>query len=136
MNTGIFAVSVIGNFTKANPGRWADETYAESCWGYRAPIPEYEPSFVDGYYRIAPPNAKQANFVVFCDMTTDGGGWTAVDGFQIRDQWGADITELAGTCAYDDEIQGPGYPGGNKEIQLLPQHCCYLRYSQDDISIL
>lgn len=58
---------------------WADGTFAISCEAYiRSPDPvhPYSGATGDGVYRIAP--AYAAPFDVYCDQTTDTGGWTLV----------------------------------------------------------
>lgn len=57
---------------------WSDGSLAPSCAGYRNPggLAQYSGSVGDGLYRIQP--AGQAA-TVFCDMSTDGGGWTRLN---------------------------------------------------------
>lgn len=58
---------------------WSDGSLATSCAGYRNPSApaQYSGSVGDGLYRIQP--AGQAASTVFCDMSTDGGGWTRLN---------------------------------------------------------
>jgi hypothetical protein len=61
--------------------KWADDTFATSCNGYRNPTGDYTYTGLtgDGIYTIDPDGAGgSAEFDVYCDMTTDGGGWTEV----------------------------------------------------------
>jgi hypothetical protein len=57
--------------------RWADGTYAGSCNGYKNPGAgySYAGDTGDGAYTI---ESGGETFDVFCDMTSDGGGWTLV----------------------------------------------------------
>ena len=71
---------LVGPGTPDAPRQWGDDTTAASCQEYRFPRQpyRYEGAVGDGFYRIAPPG-RGVTATVFCDMTTDGGGWTAID---------------------------------------------------------
>ncbi len=58
---------------------WADGTLASSCNAYRNPVSPrvYSGDVGDGVYRVQPAGASMYQDV-FCDMTSDGGGWTLV----------------------------------------------------------
>ena len=61
-----------------------------------------DPSLADGVYSITPPGEETMD--VYCDMTTDGGGWTLVAKISANDQvdrWGYDAAIYR-----DDSILG------------------------------
>ncbi len=92
-----------GNLTENSPGRWSDGTLAESCEAYRRPDDPnyaYAGSTRDGKYRIEPSNST-APFVVTCDMTTDGGGWTRIRRCVAENR-------LGGTLQTQGDIQRKG----------------------------
>ncbi|MBM4254179.1 MAG: hypothetical protein FJ146_19615 [Deltaproteobacteria bacterium] len=72
------SIPIVINGTSRN---WSDGTYAISCNAYRSGsgLYTYTGDTGDGVYTIDPDGAGgSAAFTVYCDMTTEGGGWTAV----------------------------------------------------------
>lgn len=75
--TKSYAVTVNNNVKNQGSYRtWSDGTVAASCKGYMSPTAPnvYQGATGDGVYRIKPAGSS-STVDVFCDMTTDGGGW-------------------------------------------------------------
>jgi hypothetical protein len=75
--TFTFVAQAVKNVVLANGVRgWGDGTAAKSCKEYRSPTDGYAYSGAtgDGLYKIQPPGGAVTN--LYCDMATDGGGWT------------------------------------------------------------
>ncbi len=73
---------IVGALTEADPGRWSDGAVAARCDAYLNPPSGYAYSGAtgDGVYLIDPDGGAGAPaFAAYCDMTTDGGGWTKVE---------------------------------------------------------
>lgn len=65
--------TLTGTFTVQDPGRWENVELPPSCLHYR----EHSGASEDGIYLIAPEGQGSVEpLPVYCDMTTDGGGWT------------------------------------------------------------
>lgn len=70
-----------GALTTGDPGRYADGSVAASCEAYLHPDGASDVAATDdGIYRVDPDGAGAAfaPFLVYCDQSTDGGGWTLV----------------------------------------------------------
>ncbi len=59
---------------------WADGSYGATCKDYRYPsgLKVYRGAVGDGIYRLQPGGPGAGTYPVYCDQTTDGGGWSLV----------------------------------------------------------
>jgi hypothetical protein len=62
--------------------RWADATYATDCTAYRFPSTGYAPATQSGIYWVKPDNNPE--WQVYCDMITEGGGWSRIANVQAN----------------------------------------------------
>jgi hypothetical protein len=111
--------------------QWGDYTVASSCYEYLHPPAGYAYTGVigDGTYLISPDGVSFSP--AFCDMTTDGGGWTLV-AQMIPAIGGADLcaAQASGSFDYDGTtvnapakladsfIHGLWGDGGARELKL------------------
>lgn len=67
--------------------RWSDDSYAKSCQEYRNPTWNYTYAWAigDGIYWIQ--SDMNPAFKVYCDMTTEGWGWTIVTNSFANNSW-------------------------------------------------
>ncbi|MBM4253754.1 MAG: hypothetical protein FJ146_17445 [Deltaproteobacteria bacterium] len=89
-NAGMFvkpSIAIVGNDT--NGRKYSDNSYAASCKDYKNGG-YYTGDTGDGVYWIKPSDSA---FKVYCEMTTNGGGWTLIakiSGTDSVDRWGYD----------------------------------------------
>lgn len=59
---------------------WSDGSYGTTCKEYRYPggLKVYRGAVGDGIYRLQPGGPGAATYPVYCDQSTDGGGWSLV----------------------------------------------------------
>lgn len=77
--TQSYSVPITGSIQQFSGYRaYADGTYASTCNGYRNPSAPhyYQGATGDGIYRITPGGVP---YDVYCDMTTNGGGYTVIE---------------------------------------------------------
>ena len=112
--TQSYTVPITGSIKQFSGYRaWADGTYATTCNGYRTPgAPHlYQGATGDGVYRIS---AGGQLTDVFCDMTTNGGGYTVVEvAIDYRYHAGATFNPAAaGSPPTPGQAQGSYLPAG------------------------
>lgn len=62
-------------YSSSGAMRYADNTTAPSCRGYRSPATGYSTASADGVYSVTP---GTGTVQVLCSMSQNGGGWTLV----------------------------------------------------------
>jgi hypothetical protein len=131
---------LVGPGTLGAPRQWGDDTTAASCQEYRfPPAPyRYEGAIGDGFYRIAPPS-RGVTATVFCDMTTNGGGWTAIDPAAAVALGGvatAVRTEgVINTCQVQDGLFEAFYRNGSGTRLLVCQYDIDLGFAFDTLRL-
>jgi hypothetical protein len=111
--------------------QWGDYTVASSCYEYLHPPAGYEYTGAtgDGSYLISPDGLSFSP--VYCDMTTDGGGWTLV-AQMIPAIGGADLCAAQASGSFDFDgttvnapakladsfVRGVWGDGGARELKL------------------
>jgi len=117
--------AVAGALTLASPGRWADGAIGAACDAYRHPAGNLVAATSDGVYLIDPDGADTgvAPFAAYCDMTTDGGGWTLV-GSQVTTQ---QIDAITADDIWPENEADPSasFRLGNARLALLAPHVAW-----------
>jgi hypothetical protein len=100
---------------------WSDGSYACSCSAYRNPSDTngyhyvYDGSTGSGTYKIMPKGAIKP-FEVYCDMDTDGGGWTLV---LLHSQYQTDPTPTWNEAINNNNVEGDFANGLDTGVNLL-----------------
>jgi len=110
--TQSYSLPITGSIQQFSGYRaFADGTYAATCNGYRNPSAPhyYQGATGDGIYRIAPGGSP---YDVYCDMTTNGGGYTVIEALHdSRYYAGATFNEApAGSPPVPGEANGSYLP--------------------------
>lgn len=114
-------------------GFWADTACVNVWYGSCKELLQDKPNTLDGNYTLDPdgPATGFPSFTAFCDMTTDGGGWTDITPCIAKDKLNAELVALqtAKTSTFEncrpktqDEAGGHAYhwtfdfPSGYREF--------------------
>ena len=108
----------IGIETAGAGRRWKDGTYAASCKDYLSPSSNYQYAGVtgDGVYTIAPAGSP---LDVYCDMSTDGGGWMLFTNSYRNGQGPLDLMAGTNVAAARTAVSGVG-SGGTLGLNSFP----------------
>lgn len=109
---------------------WSDGTRASSCRGYRFPTPprSYTGATGDGIYRIE--LSGGATYDVWCDMSTDGGGWTLVS--RIVNDSVHQLTSAQGTLT--SPSQGTAWKLADTTINVLAGSATHYRLTCNNLT--
>ncbi|KVP75383.1 choice-of-anchor D domain-containing protein [Burkholderia ubonensis] len=102
--------------------RWKDGAYAASCKDYLNASGNYQYAGAtgDGVYTIDPDGSgPQAPFDVYCDMTSDGGGWMLFTNSYRNGQGAMDIMAGSNPAAARNPVSGIG-TGGTLGVNSFP----------------
>jgi hypothetical protein len=109
--TQSYSLPITGSIQQFSGYRaFADGTYAATCNGYRNPgAPHYyQGATGDGIYRITPGGSP---YDVYCDMTTNGGGYTVIEASRDYTATGATFVQApAGSPPVPGEANGSYLP--------------------------
>jgi hypothetical protein len=95
-----------------------DGTYLTSCLAYQQSASYNRQG--DGLYWIDPDGpGGNAPFVAWCDMRTDGGGWTLVMRFKNNSTLGYNSAYWTDTNLLDEDTSGSGDPTLNANAKFL-----------------
>ncbi|ACY16066.1 calcium-binding EGF-like domain-containing protein [Haliangium ochraceum] len=130
---------IVGAGTDDQPRQWSDGSVSPSCQAYRfSPAPYlYQGDTGDGVYLVQP-SAFPEPVEVFCDMNTDGGGWTGIDPATAATFGGvASIVQGTGAtlfCRVQDGLLETFYSGSGTRL-LVCQYDIPLGFAVDTVRV-